>query len=159
MIDKSTIGSESVIADAIHAVSPRRKRFGALAWRTVQDRCLERRCQRKLNILARQCWQRILIADDFALFGHLYLTINGTPWQRDQRIVCRTATTANRATTAMEESQRDAVFHRDIAKLPLCLMNFPLGCGDTGIFVRIRISQHHFLNIATQLYQLAVIRI
>ena len=91
---------------------------------------------------------RILGADDFALFRNADLSLHGAAGLRQDRLVRRAATAADRAAAAMEQPHADAVPAEGLDEFGLCLEQLPARRQVAAVLVAVGIPEHHFLRLA-----------
>ena len=76
-------------------------------------------------------------------------------WLREDRVVRRAAAAADRAAAAVEQPQPHAVLGRLVAQPLLRAVDLPLARGDPGLLVRVRVAEHHLLDVAALGHEVA----
>jgi hypothetical protein len=122
----------------------------------VQQRRLQHRGHRQLEVLPGQGGQRVLVGDDLALLGHLDRAVQRAVRLGQDRLVGRAAAAADRAAAAVEQPQPHAVPGRHVAQRPLRLVDRPLAGGDAGLLVGVGVAEHDLLQVAAGPHDLPV---
>ncbi len=122
----------------------------------MEQRRFEHRGQDQFEVARREPGESVFVGDDFALLGDLDGAIDSSIGLGQHRSVRRSAAAPDRATSAVEQAQMDAVLFGRVAQESLRLVDLPLRGGDPAFFVGVRVAEHHLLEVAAQLDDPAV---
>ena len=104
----------------------------------------------ELDVLLCQAWQEVLVRDHLALLGQLDLAVERAPRLGEDGGVGRAAAAPDRAASAVEEAEPDAVALGDVAKVALAAVDLPLARGHAGRLVGVRVAEHDLLHVTPQ---------
>ena len=93
---------------------------------------------------------RVVGGDDLALLGELEPAVDRARRLPEDRPVRRSAAAADRAATAVEQRQLDALARRDLDERLLGPMEHPGRRQEARFLVRVRVAEHHLLAIAAR---------
>src|SRR5215213_8079127 len=89
----------------------------------------QRRCNHQLEISFREYPIRVLPIHHFALFGDLYLTLEGALWLRNDRVMRWSTTAPDRSTSPMKQGELYVAFGSDAMQRAMGLEYLP-GAGE-----------------------------
>ncbi len=123
----------------------------------LQQAGFEGRGGQNFQIVAADFGVGIFAGDDFALLGDADLAVHRAARLRNDGVIARPAAAADRAAAAVEQPQPHAVTLEHFDQPDLGLVEFPARGDEAAVLVAVGIAQHHFLDAAAAVDQLAII--
>ena len=124
----------------------------------VEQRRLDGCREKRLQIAFGDNGFRVLGGDDLALLGDTQRTLHRTRRLGEDRVVARAATTTDRATAAVEQTQADTRLLGRLDEVELTAIERPVGGHVPAVLVRIRVPEHDLLHPGLRIDEVTVER-
>ena len=124
----------------------------------VQQRRLQRRRGKRLQIAPTDLGIGVLGGNHFALLGDADRALHGTGRLGEDCLVARPAAAADGSTATMKETQGDVVAPKHLDQGELGPVQLPSRSQITAVLVAVRISKHDLLHVGAGGQQPAILR-